>query len=157
MNIFSKFSKTLDSKVFMTHIIRKNTGKKIRLFPELFIIKMSEDTFVRFVSDQSLDPECKRNGSFFDQLYIELGSNKNFVTVFIVKERASFSSKRAHAFSWRARAEGHLRRYHIQEVSLICPKIVLKLLPTGCLKLNKGRKDSKVIVPGLVNIPFRLQ
>ena len=88
----------------MTHIIRRNTGEKIRLFPELFISKMSGDAFVRFFSDQSSDPECKRNSSFFDQLYIELESNTNFVTVFIVKERASFSSKRAHAFSWRARA-----------------------------------------------------
>ena len=32
-----------------------------------------------------------------------------FVTAFIVKERAIFPSKHAHAFSWRARAEGHLR------------------------------------------------
>ena len=38
----------------MTQIIRLNTGKKIKLFPELFTNKFFGDTFVSFVSNRSL-------------------------------------------------------------------------------------------------------
>ena len=41
-------------EAFMTQIIRLNTGKKIKLFPELFTNKFFGDTFVSFVSNRSL-------------------------------------------------------------------------------------------------------
>ena len=41
-------------EAFMTQIIRLNTGKKIKLFPELFTNNFFGDTFVSFVSNGSL-------------------------------------------------------------------------------------------------------
>ena len=50
MAIFPKFF-----EAFMSHIIRKNTGKKTKLLSELFTNKFFENSFVLFVSKQSLN------------------------------------------------------------------------------------------------------
>ena len=53
MAIFPKFFED-----FMTHIIRLNRDKEIKLFPELSINKIFGDSFVRFISDRSLVVVC---------------------------------------------------------------------------------------------------
>ena len=50
MAIFPKFF-----EAFMTYIIRLNRDKEIKLFPELSINKIFGDSFVRFISNRSLD------------------------------------------------------------------------------------------------------
>ena len=80
-------------------------GGLVRVRPMSFVVKIQFRQKNRIgYPPHDLNPECKRNSRFFNQPYIELVSNTNFVTAFSVKERASFSSTRAHAFSWRERA-----------------------------------------------------
>ena len=62
MAIFPKFFED-----FMTHIIRLNRDKEIKLFPELSINKIFGDSFVRFISDRSLNSSI-----CIDKLYMPL-------------------------------------------------------------------------------------
>ena len=55
MAIFPKFF-----EAFMTYIIRLNRDKEIKLFPELSINKIFGDSFVRFISDRSLEGQGNR-------------------------------------------------------------------------------------------------
>ena len=67
MAIFPKFFED-----FMTHIIRSNRDKKIKLFPELSITKIFGDSFVRFISDRSL------GGSVYNDVKVSIMSSRHY-------------------------------------------------------------------------------
>ena len=68
MAIFPKFFED-----FMTHIIRLNRDKEIKLFPELSINKIFGDSFVRFISDRSLNPPERKLAKHSSVQYVEFG------------------------------------------------------------------------------------